>query len=257
MVDGGSFNGKTVSSIRHHQWQKIYYSSEQSLFSFDDYNDLYNIVQQACTNLLGTNGITEDNCLEVKDAVDAVEMNQQPANCTANEASLCPAGQTPNNIFYDDFEGGGGNWTAFCAGAGCGADPWWEIFTGYAASGTKSVHGNILSNARVTDTKLRLNNAQAIPANAYLQFNHSYGFENYSNPTTNMDGGVVEYSTDGGANWTDASALFVDNGYNGSITVTGTGNALEGRNAFVKESNGYYSSKLNLNTLNGQNVQFL
>ncbi|MFL5804413.1 MAG: hypothetical protein ACJ8CR_22055, partial [Roseiflexaceae bacterium] len=65
---------------------------------------------------------------------------------------------------------------------------------------------------------------------------------------------VVEYSTDGGTSWQDAGPLFEANGYNGSIS-SGS-NPLNGRQAFVGESNGYISSRLNLSTLQGQSVRF-
>jgi hypothetical protein len=91
-----------------------------------------------------------------------------------------------------------------------------------------------------------------LPAGAFMHFNQSYGFENDS--TTGYDGGVVEYSTNGGASWTDAKPLFEGNGYNG--TIDSPGNPLNGRQAFVGESNGYISSRINLSSLVGQSVRF-
>jgi uncharacterized repeat protein (TIGR01451 family) len=68
------------------------------------------------------------------------------------------------------------------------------------------------------------------------------------------DGGVLEYSANGGA-WTDAGSLFTHNGYDGPVDI-GYGNPLAGRQAFGGESNGYISSRLDLNSLAGQSVRF-
>ncbi len=98
----------------------------------------------------------------------------------------------------------------------------------------------------------------AIPANAYLHFNHSFGFED--DGLGAYDGGVVEYSTGGaGGPWTDAGSLFAGpggaNGYTGTI-ATAFGNPLGGRSAFVREGNGYGSTRASLTSLSGQNVMF-
>jgi hypothetical protein len=83
----------------------------------------------------------------------------------------------------------------------------------------------------------------------YLRFNHSYGFEG------SFDGGVLEYSTGNGSTWNDAGPLITNNGYNGTLN-TSTTNPLAGRQAFVSESNGYISSRVDLSSLAGQNVRF-
>src|SRR4029079_8317552 len=76
MVDGGSFNGKTVTALGWTKTAAIYYEVNTNLLpSGADYSDLYYALQQACANLIGQKGITAANCAEVKDAVDAVEMN--------------------------------------------------------------------------------------------------------------------------------------------------------------------------------------
>ncbi|MBI4710239.1 MAG: hypothetical protein HY759_03930, partial [Nitrospirae bacterium] len=79
-------------------------------------------------------------------------------------------------------------------------------------------------------------------------FAHAYGFED-----PNYDGGVLEYSANGGASWNDAGTLFDYNGYDGTIPA---GNPLAGRSAFLSDSHGYISSRLNLNSLAGQSVRF-
>jgi bacillolysin len=88
--------------------------------------------------------------------------------------------------------------------------------------------------------------------NAFLHFRHAYGFEGVN---TAFDGGVVEYSTNGGTTWTDAGSLITINGYNKTISSS-FGNPLGGQQAFGTKSKGYISSRANLSSLAGQNVRF-
>ena len=76
MTDGGTFNNVTVTGLGVTKVAKIYYEVQANLLTAaSDYNDLYGALQQACTNLTGTSGITAADCQEVKDAADATEMN--------------------------------------------------------------------------------------------------------------------------------------------------------------------------------------
>jgi len=64
-----------------------------------------------------------------------------------------------------------------------------------------------------------------------ISFSHRFAFE--ANAANAFDGGVIEYSTDGGTTWLDISGL-ADPGYN--VTLTGTpdvsGNPIAGRRAY-------------------------
>jgi hypothetical protein len=95
-----------------------------------------------------------------------------------------------------------------------------------------------------------MKNSVSLTAGAYLHFAHAYGFKNGDN-----DGGVLEYSTNGGSSWNDAGSLIEINSYDGPLGG-GTGNPLAGRPAFMGDSHGYISSRLNLASLAGQNVRF-
>jgi Zn-dependent metalloprotease len=245
MTDGGTFNGKTISGIGLTKTAKIYYEVQVNyLTSGSDYQDLYDALQAACDDLIGSSGITASNCQQVKNALDAVEMNQQPIYCGADEAILCDSGSS-NNLFFDDFENGGGNWSPVVE---LGYNPW-SISEEYSKSGVKSLWAEDISSMSVS--YLRMKNSVNIPPNAYLHFDHAYEFESGSYGF--YDGGYVSYSTDGGSNWYDAGSLFIENGYNGTLY---SANPLGSRAAFVGSSNGYISSRLNLSGLAGKNVIF-
>jgi hypothetical protein len=69
---------------------------------------------------------------------------------------------------------------------------------------------------------IAMTSSVAVPAggDAYLRFNHAYGFEDGD---VAYDGGVLEYSTDAGASYADAGPVPSDGGYNGPI-ARGFGN---------------------------------
>jgi bacillolysin len=246
IVDGGTFNGRTITGIGIPKAAKIYYEVQTNLLtSGSDYADLQNALSQACSNLVGTAGISSSDCQQVWNATLAVEMHLQPQPGFNTDAELCQTGQTPTTLFFDDLESGSGN---FVFGAITGSQRWQRI-QGYARSGRHSLYGNDLPVA-VADSFAALANGVTIPSGAYLHFAHAYGFE-----APNFDGGVVEYSTNGGSTWTDAESLFQVNGYDGNIS-SARNNPLAGRSAFLGPSHGYISSRLNLASLAGQTVRF-
>ncbi|HLM76627.1 MAG TPA: PKD domain-containing protein, partial [Polyangiaceae bacterium] len=76
--------------------------------------------------------------------------------------------------------------------------------------------------------------------NLVVSFDHRYNFETSvaSGVPTYWDGGVLELSDDGGANWIDVSTL-ANVAYGGSIGSPDASNPLLGRQGFVNKNNGY------------------
>jgi Zn-dependent metalloprotease len=256
MVDGGDFNGKTVSALGWTKTAAIYYHVNTNLLtSGADYSDLYYGLQTACSSLIGQKGITAADCVDVKDALDAVEMNGQPAPDFNTDAPLCAAGSVATMVFTDNLEAGTGNWTF-----NNGAYPRWQLDTPigpFAQSGLHSLFADDYPDV-VTNAIARLK-PLAIPSGAYLHFAQAYGFEsgyNTGDPTFyHFDGGVLEYSINNGATWADAGPWMDYHGYTGTL-FTGAGNPLSGRSAFAGDSHGYISTRLNLSSLAGQTVIF-
>ncbi|MFZ5818725.1 MAG: M4 family metallopeptidase, partial [Chloroflexota bacterium] len=251
MTDGGTFNGETVTGLGLTKVATIYYEAQTNLLtSGADYKDLYNALYQACYNKITPGGITEADCQEVRDATDAVEMNQAPlgSNFSTPDAPLCLNDEVPSNLFYDDMEYGTANWSF---GALSGTNRWSRV-SDFAHSGDYSLYADDVPVA-VADTYAAMNTSVTLPPNSFLHFHHAFGFEDDSGYT--YDGGVLEYSLNNGATWNDAGSLFYDNDYNGTIE-TGWSNPLGGRSAFVKDSQGYISSRLYLNSLAGQSIRF-
>ena len=88
MADGGTFNGQTITGLGITKAARIYYTVNNSmLISGSDYADLANALRQACTNLIGTDGITAADCTEVNEIVLATEMDQNPTTSPTRSAT--------------------------------------------------------------------------------------------------------------------------------------------------------------------------
>jgi Zn-dependent metalloprotease len=253
LTDGDTFNGYTVVGLGIDKVADLFYEVQTNLFtSASDYQDLYDALIQAAINL----GFDASDSQQVQNAVDATELTQQPPGCPAPEAPVCDSGP-PGDLFFDDLENtGSGNWTH---GAIVGVDEWYYpqppiVFFGssYATSGQYHFFG--YDQGAIADIYMAMTfDVSLAPGSSpYMHFNHAYHFEFGAE---NYDGGVVEYSIDGGVNWNDAGPLFTDNGYNGTLSSAWQ-NPLGGRQAFVNLSNGYISSRLDLSSLVGQDVRF-
>jgi len=250
MTDGDTFNGKTVTGLGIDKTAKIYYEAQTSLLtSGADFADLHEALFQGCLNLIGADGIVYGDCLEVRNATDAVEMDTDPAAnpAFAPDPPMCPYSFKPGTILYaTDLEGSLAEWhSSDLSGNG----NLWGWLTQYATSGVVSFYADDL--ASVADQAI-WNDSTLLTADVYLHFRHSFGFESDGNG--DYDGGVVEYSTDG-SNWTDLASLFDDGQNYGGVLNTNYQNPLGGRNAFVSESHGYVASRYDLSSLSGQNFQ--
>ncbi len=252
MTDGDTFNGITVRGLGLDKVAAIHYEALTNLLtSGSDYLDLYYALQQACLNLVGTRGITEADCAEVRAAAEAVEMDEEPAPGFNPEAELCPAGEVPHDYFFDDMENpASGNWV-FRA---LGGPSVWGYVAGYATSGQSALWAP--APAQTTDAVAEMAPAVGVPHQAHLHFRHAFEFEQGAAGTRTYDGGFLEYSTDGGKTWFDAGHLIAaGQGYNGALDPD-QGNPNPGHAAFVRVSHGYVSTRLDLEPLAGQHARF-
>ena len=267
MVDGGTYNGYTVSGIGLAKAARIQYRAMTAYLTVNStFADYFSAVAQACGDLVGTSGITPADCTQATNAMQAVELGAEwGCGVAAPEPALCPAGGTPSYLFQDGFEGTLAAWTT----AGSVGPGTWNILTSFPGDGSASAHGTDVD--AISDHRLAMNASVALPAGARMAFDHFYEFEIDalgevpSNPIPggggffNFDGGVLEYSTNGGASWQDAGAL-IDGGvaYGGTIDDRegDFGNPLLGRQAFVGYQPGFRRTRLNLSSLSGQSVRF-
>lgn len=274
MTEGGTFHGVTVTGIGALKTAAVYYTVEVAyLTSGSDYQDLYSDLQAACATLASTGafGVTTADCGQVKAAGDATEMNITPEAAPQPKAAVCPAGQTSSDLFYDDLENpANGNWVS--AATSGTINEWYypaknnphEFDAQYATSGVGNMWANDygpVSNdpnqppdPPVADYNIAMTGDVTLPANALFHFRHAFEFE--SDLNGDYDGGVVEYSTNGGASWQDVGPLFTDDSTPYNVELSDGPNPLAGRDAFGSVSQGYLSSKADLSTLAGQKVRF-
>ncbi|HEX7708902.1 MAG TPA: M4 family metallopeptidase, partial [Thermoanaerobaculia bacterium] len=248
MADGGTYNSTTIAGIGLIKAGRVQYRAlSVYLTSGATFTDNYYALVQSCSDLAGTDGITAQDCEQVSRALQSVEMFY-PWACTGYTQAppLCSTG-TPRILFRETFETPNDEWTI--TGSGTGA--WWYPVGGYAKGGRYTAYG--ADNSGVSDHRLTQLAAVSVPPRGRLHFDHSYEFEN---GLSAWDGGVLEYSSNGGTTWLDAGGL-IDAGqtYNGTISNL-WGNPLGGRSAFVRASHGYTGTRLNLAPLAGQSVMF-
>ncbi|HEU4726618.1 MAG TPA: hypothetical protein VFT22_01975, partial [Kofleriaceae bacterium] len=125
-------------------------------------------------------------------------------------------------------------WTATGSGA---ASVWGRAIE---ASGNQSFFGKnagFSSDTQFVSPPLEVRTTEPF----VVKLQHAYSLEGA--PGGFFDGGVIELSSDGGATWSDVSALGVDPGYTGTLVV-GTGNPIGGRPAFTGTSPGFPARSL-------------
>ena len=251
MVDGGIFNGKTVAPLGITKVADIYYEVQTNLLgSGASYIDLYYALYQACVNVVGKDGITLADCQSVRAATDAVKMNMTRSATVYPTADYCPVGQTvaPVDLFNDDFEGGSGNWIFDVLEF---SSQWTLDTTRFdSSSGSNALYW--VGDFDVSDSYAAMNTDVVIPTGAkpYLRFDHDFSFE--SSGSAYYDGGVVEYSTDGGNTWSDLAPKFSAGKNYGGTVQSAFFNPLGGRKAFTGSTVNYTESRYNLSTLAGK-----
>ncbi len=116
MVDGGTYNGYTVTGIGFAKAARIQYRALSTyLTTSSGFLEDFNALNQSCSDLVGTGGITLGDCTEVEHALRAVEMNAAwgcEDYITQIEPAMCPAGGSPVVAFSDGFEGPTPPWVA-------------------------------------------------------------------------------------------------------------------------------------------------
>jgi len=256
ITDGANFSGYNITGIGINKTAELFYEVNTNLLtSGSDYNDLYDALIQAAINL----DFNSSEKLTVEKAINATQMNKESV-CNITEAPICSSGTINDDIFFDNLENiSSGYWTAeFYTGSLYGfyypQNPNdYDTDSTYATSGDYNIWGD--DPDEIIDSYIEMNSNVSLQAetDSYMYFKHAYDFE--EGGSWCYDGGVIEYSVDGGINWTDGGNLIINNNYTGTID-NGFNNPLADRSAFCGVSHGYTSSRLNLSSLAGQNVRF-
>jgi Zn-dependent metalloprotease len=257
LVDGGTYNGQTITGIGLTKAAHIYYRA-QSVYQgpasgFPQHADA---LAQSCTDLTGSNlkGLTTglpsgeiisaDDCAQVAKTALAVEFRTPATQCNfqpllaQSPPAFCAIG-SPTVIAADNFDGGRRaslKWSLSTTPAPNyktrdwgvvnnlpGGRPGYAMFVADPDIGTCGAGGDASSSHRLDSADI------TIPAGAT---NLRMSFDHYVATESGYDGGNVKVSVNGGAFVTVAAGDFVYNPYNGTLLASGNSNPLAGQAAF-------------------------
>ncbi|HWI44471.1 MAG TPA: M4 family metallopeptidase [Nocardioides sp.] len=258
---GGTFNGQAITGIDAGDdgltksgvlWIEV----DKRLSSGSDYADLGVVLDQACSDLVGTHGFVASTCTQVHKATLATELAKTPPNDPhpADAPATCPVG-TKQVLFSSEGGTLAQQQTKFAAG------PTWVRDTGTDGSGAPSnAHSGQDSwatpdpAATVTST-LAVAGPIALPAgqHAYLRFQNWYDLDAGPDNTDVMryyDGGTVEIDDRGDAAApASASALPWVNGPTRPLEAPNAGLL-----AWSGDSRGYLASRVDLSSYAGRAI---
>ena len=137
-------------------------------------------------------------------------------NPDGQSATLANAFSIIGALWQDDFEGSASGWTH---GNSQGTTDNWALVTTQSHSPTHSYFAAGPASTNINDLNSPAIAVSASATNLTLSFWHRYDFQN------GRDGGVLEFSVDGGA-WFDVTATtsgaaFATGGYNSAFSTTG------------------------------------
>jgi Zn-dependent metalloprotease len=267
IVDGGSYNGQTISGIGLTKASHIYFRAasvyQHSASNFADHADA---IEQSANDLMGVNLaslttgapsgeiITAADVTQVEKAMLAVEMRTPPTFCNfqpllaQNPPALCTTG-SPSQIFKDNFESGDAwmdHWTMSHEGTTPDfTERDWSVVgdlpdgrAGRALFGPNPDIGTCLPGGDETAVLHADSKQITIPnsvTNPRLTFMHWVATE------TRWDGGNVKISVNGGP-WTLVPAsAFIYNAYNATLfplVPNGNTNPIAGQPAFTGTDGG-------------------
>ncbi len=270
LVDGGSFNGQTITGIGLDKAGNIWWRAQSSyLTPSSDFTAAADAFEASCTDLIGAsinkldvtpNGtptaaapITAGDCTQVANAVTAVEMRTDPVQCNfqpmfdPNTPSLCGPGFQTNKVWSEDFEDGLAGWTAgFEFGDGGGIHAPWEASTsapgahpGGVAYGPAPAQGQC-SGDGVTDFSSRdsiTSPTITLPKGPLLSPRLS--FDHYVATEAGYDGGNVKYSVNGAPFQVIPASAYIFNEPDVlATTAEGSTNPLQGEDGFTGTDGG-------------------
>jgi hypothetical protein len=188
--------------------------------------------------------VTLDPAFVCGDSVDfdlSMSAAEQPGSW-AQTFRLSTGTANVSTSFVDDMEAGPNGWTQQTLS---GSNPWSQSS---ADSNSPPTSWFVADVATVTDSVLLMPLQAGLPSDSELSFWHRVNSE------SGFDGGVLEYTTDGGTNWVDAGPLLVSGGYNSTIS-TSYSSPIGGRQAWSGDTGGWVEVRADLSSLSGRDVQ--
>ena len=264
LLDGGTYNGQTISPLGPTRVAHLYWRA-MSVYQVPDtdFVDHADALEQSCTDLVGVPltdpltglpsgvSLSTADCIEVQQAMLAVEMRTPPSFCNfqpllAPNAPPASCGSTP---FLADFESDPqASWTRSNFGVYAEYQPrdWiWtaDVPTGGTGSAIFALDSPIVGNCSPgSDDQsgvMRLDSPVIVLDNDYplLTFDHSVATE------PGYDGGNLSISVNGGPFTLVPGGVFSFNPYNTTLqSAPGNTNPMAGQPAFSGSDGGSNSS---------------
>jgi Zn-dependent metalloprotease len=272
MVDGGTYNGQTITGIGLTKAAHIYFRAKTHYQGpATDFADHADALEQSCADLVGvdlaslTTGaasgqvVTAADCAQVAKTLLAVEMRTPPAQCgfqpllAQDPPPLCDAPtKSAKMIFSDNFENGESwtdRWAVSHEGPANYAPTDWSVVGGLphhrpgrAFFGPTKDEGSCQAGGDASSV-LHLDSKEislaATVDDPMLAFDHSVGTE------AGWDGANLKISVNGGPWQIVPASAFTYNAYNGSLYSAGQGNTnpLRGQPAFTGSDGGAVDSQ--------------
>lgn len=256
LVDGGTYNGQTVSGIgltkaAHLYWraQSVYQTPTTNFAGHAD------ALEASCVDLVDAGADLEglstsdtaagpsgeifeaDDCAAVTAMIAAVQLRTDPTNqcgfapaLDPNAPALCSNGKTASISYEEDFEDGLGGWTLSNQGvfSGWPGTNWTQDTTlpggrsGAAAFAAGPDAGNCDGAAGDISGVMRLESPPiAMPGSASLA---KLTFEHYFATEAGWDGGNLKISINGGLFAVVPASAFIFNAYNVTLNSAAAGN---------------------------------
>ncbi len=271
MVDGGTYNGFTITGIGLTKAAHIHWGSQLLLTINSNFVDHADALETACSNLTGVNLpaisisgpspgpsgeiITAADCDEVADAIDAVELRTPPTQCDfqplldPDAPPLCEGLGSVQTVAFEDFEGGAlpAGWTASThdvVNPATFSTPDWAVVSGLpaGANGTYAAFvADLITGDCVNDVEagaLALDSPSIVlPVGEVpkLAFDHWVATE------AGWDGGNVKISVNAGPFVLVPPSAYSFNAYNGALNGPPNDNPLAGESAFTGSNGGEVS----------------
>ena len=261
LVDGGTYNGHTVTGIGLTKAAHIYFRAMNVYQGpTTDFADHADSLAASCSDLVGVNlnsltgggpsgqVITAADCAQVAEAAAAVELRTAPVQCNfrpvlaQNPPPLCAAGQKVKKRFEDSMDNGNSSsarWSVSHEGTVDFTPRDWTVVSGLPDDkggkaffgpnpdiGTCAPGGDESAVLHVVSPQIVL--PASLDGPLMLSFDHWVATE------TGWDGGNVKISVDGGPWQLIKASDFVYNPYNTTLFTVAQGNTnpLAGQPAF-------------------------
>lgn len=270
LVDGGTYNGTTVTGIGLTKAARIHWEAQNMLNAASEFSAHADALEAACNGLLGATlydldttsatgtvsaqVINAADCAEVTNAIAAVELRTPPTFCgftpllDPNAPALCP-GANVQNFHFQDWESGLGAWTVGTRAVANPATfdtPDWAVVgslpdgrAGSAAFVADPQFGNCTTDteAGVLYLESPIISVPATAASVLVAFDHWVATE------ATWDGGNLKASVNGGAYTLVPGSAYTFNSYNSSLSTAGAGNdnPMAGEAAFTGTDGGSVS----------------